>query len=115
MLILFVVVGSNVLIVLLLFLPQILRSGGMLALDDLDPLSLLIASLIPFRFAVWVDVGYVARLDPQPSFFDPDHAGAEIQLEAFLSGCINLGLPDCNDQLWLKRCSIRDATGSTST
>ncbi len=66
MLILFVVVVSNILVFLLLFLPQMLRSGGMLALDDLEPVSVLVASLLPFVFLFGLMWGIARWIHKRP-------------------------------------------------
>jgi len=62
-----VVVGANVLLVLLILIPQFLRSGQEFNLANLEPLTVLAASLIPFVFLfglMWA----VARLIHQRPF-----------------------------------------------
>ena len=66
-LIISVVVGSNILLVFLLLLPQLLRANQSFNLADLDPFVLLTVSLIPFVFLFGLMWG-IARLVHNRSF-----------------------------------------------
>ena len=66
-LIISVVVGANIVLILAILLPQLLRSGQEFDLANLEPLTVLVVSLIPFALLFGL-MGVVSRLIHQRPF-----------------------------------------------